>query len=103
MNEIKCPKCGNVFKVDEAGYADIVKQVRNHEFANDLREREELLKADKENAIQLVEERTKNALKGELANKEAEVAALKSDKILALTELKSQKDAELLDLRAQIH
>ena len=48
MREIKCPKCGEVFKVDEAGYADILKQVRDHEFNKELHEREELLKADKE-------------------------------------------------------
>ena len=32
MNELKCPKCGNVFKVDEADYGYIVNQVKNHEF-----------------------------------------------------------------------
>jgi hypothetical protein len=102
MNEIKCPKCGNVFKVDEAGYADIIKQVRDHEFAKELHDREELLRADKENAVKLVEEQTKNAVKDDLAKKEAEVASLKADKDLALARLESQKDAELANLRAQI-
>jgi hypothetical protein len=102
MNEIKCPKCGNVFKVDEAGYADIVKQVRDHEFATELHEREELLKADKENAVKLVEEQTKNALKDDLAEKAAEVAALRADKDLAIVELKAQKDAQLSDKEAQL-
>ena len=40
MNEIKCPECGKVFKVDESGFAGIVKQVRDHEFAEELRRRE---------------------------------------------------------------
>lgn len=102
MNEIKCPKCGNVFKVDEAGYADIVKQVRDHEFARELHEREALMKTDKENAVKLVEEQTKSALKDDLAKKEAEVAAMKAEKDLALARLQSQKDTELSDLRAQI-
>ena len=39
MNEIKCPHCGEVFKVDASGYADIVKQVRDAEFSHDLAER----------------------------------------------------------------
>ena len=39
MNEIKCPHCGEVFKVDASGYADIVKQVRDAEFSRDLDER----------------------------------------------------------------
>ncbi len=102
MNDIKCPKCGEVFKVDEAGYADIVKQVHDHEFEKELHEREELLKADKESAIKLVEEKTKNALKDDLAKKDAEVAALKADKELALTQVKSQKDSEIAELKAKV-
>ncbi|HSX34375.1 MAG TPA: DUF2130 domain-containing protein [Candidatus Saccharimonadales bacterium] len=113
MNEIKCPKCGNVFKVDEAGYADILKQVRDHEFAKELHEREQLLKADKENAIKLVEERTRSSLKDDLAKKEAEMAALKAEKDaeaaalkaakeLALSQLQSQKDNEVSQLQAKL-
>jgi ribosomal protein L14E/L6E/L27E len=82
-------KCGEVFKVDEAGYADIVKQVRDHEFEKEIHEREVLLKTDKENAVKLVEEKTKNALKDDLAKKDADVAALKAEKELALSQLKS--------------
>lgn len=113
MNEIKCPKCGNVFKVDEAGYADILKQVRDHEFAKELHEREQLLKADKENAVKLAEETTKSTLKEHLAKKEAEVAALKAEKEaetaalkaekeLALSELKSRQNAEISKLEAKL-
>ncbi len=102
MNDIKCPKCGVVFKVDEAGYANIVKQVHDHEFQKELQEREELSKTDKENAVKLAEEKTKNALKDDLAKKDTEFAALKAEKDLALTQLKSEKDAELSDLRAKI-
>lgn len=102
MKEIKCPKCGEVFKVDEAGYADIVKQVRDHEFANELHEREELLKTDKESAVRLAEEKAKNALKDEFAKKDAEVAALKAEKELALTQLEAEKDEELSELKAKL-
>lgn len=41
MNEIKCPHCGKVFQVDESGFADIVKQVRDSEFQRELQQREE--------------------------------------------------------------
>ena len=44
MNEIICPHCKKAFKVDEAGFAEILKQVRDHEFEKELREREEMLK-----------------------------------------------------------
>lgn len=102
MNGIKCPKCGEVFKVDQAGYADILKQVRDHEFEKELRDREELYKSDKEIAVKLIEEKTKNSLKEELARKDAEVAALKAEKELALEKLKAQKDAELSDLKSKL-
>lgn len=102
MNDIRCPKCGEVFKVDEAGYADIVKQVHDREFKKELHEREELLKADKESAIKLVEEKTKNALKDDLAKKDAKIAELKAEKDIALTQLKSNKDAELSELKSKI-
>jgi hypothetical protein len=102
MNEIKCPKCGNMFKVDEAGYADIVKQVRDHEFTSEIHEREALLRAEKDNAIKLVEEQTKSALKDDIAAKEAEIAALRADKELAIVELNSKKDAQLSDRDAQL-
>jgi hypothetical protein len=102
MNEIKCPKCGNVFKVDEAGYANIVKQVRDHEFAKELHEREELLRADKDNAVKLVEEKTKNSLREDVAKKETEIAALKAEKQLAIAELNSKRELELAELKAKL-
>ena len=91
MNEIICPHCKKAFKIDETGFADIVKQVRDHEFEQELREREVFQKADKESAVKLAEERAKNALKDELVEKET-----------ALTTLRFQKDAELADLKAKI-
>ena len=47
MQEIKCPKCGEVFQVDEAGYAAIVKQVRDKEFQKELAERQQQFLLDK--------------------------------------------------------
>jgi hypothetical protein len=49
MNEIVCPHCGKAFKIDEAGYADILKQVRDSEFEQQLHERLELAEQDKRN------------------------------------------------------
>ena len=61
MRQIKCPNCGQVFEIDQASYADIVKQVRDHEFMREIAEREDLLRTDKENAVQLAEQKTANA------------------------------------------
>ena len=55
MNEIRCPKCGEVFTIDEAGYAAIVKQVRDEEFKKEIQSREEMMRSDKEKAVKLAE------------------------------------------------
>ena len=100
-NEIKCPNCGQVFKVDESGFADIVKQIRDHEFEKELRERETLMQQDKENAVKLAEANTKNALQDDVAKKDAEIAELKAkieasgtDKTLAITEAVAKVEKE---------
>ena len=54
MNELKCPKCGTVFKIDESDYESIVRQIRNHEFEKELLEREKEFQKEKENAVALV-------------------------------------------------
>ena len=53
MNEITCPHCTKDFKIDEAGYADILKQVRDRDFEQQLNERLELAERDKNYAVQL--------------------------------------------------
>lgn len=99
MNEIICPHCLKPFKLDEAGYADIVKQVRNHEFEAELIRREQYLKKEKETAIQLTEERVKNSFSVALSEKEKELALLKSGKDQELNLLKAQKDQEISNLK----
>jgi len=101
MNEITCPHCTTPFKLDEAGYADILKQVRNHEFEDELKRREQYLKEEKETAIKLTEERVKNSFSVALSEKEKELALLKSGKEQELNLLKSQKGQELEALKSQ--
>jgi len=55
MHEIKCPHCSKAFKIDEAGYSDILKQVRDSDFEKQLHERLELAEKDKTIAIELAE------------------------------------------------
>lgn len=102
MNEIICPNCKKAFKIDEAGFADILKQVRDHEFNNELLERVEMLRVEKENAVKLAQANVKNELQAEAARKDAEIAELKSQKNLALAQLESKKDAELAELKAEL-
>ena len=78
MNEIICPHCGKAFKIDEAGYANILKQVRDSEFEKQLHERLELAEQDKKNAVELA--RSKDAGEFQKANtaKDTEIQGLKS-------------------------
>jgi len=103
MNEeIICPHCKKAFKVDEAGFADILKQVRDHEFERELIDRMEMMEKDKENAVKLAEANAKNELQADVAKKDTEIAGLRAEKDLALTRLESKKDAELSELRAKL-
>ena len=78
MQDIKCPHCGKVFKVDEAGFADILKQVRDHQFEKELHERLEIAEREKDSAVKLAESNLKNTLQEQLAKKESELAEMKS-------------------------
>ena len=78
MNEIICPHCHKAFKIDEAGYADILKQVRDHAFEEALQERLRLAEEDKRKAIELAEAKVTNKLEKDAAKKEAEIAQLKA-------------------------
>ena len=76
MNEIKCPKCNEVFKVDQAGFADILKQVKDSEFDRELKVRLDLAERDKLEAIKLAEAHLKNTQQAELAEKDKLLAEL---------------------------
>jgi hypothetical protein len=106
MNEIICPHCNRAFKIDEAGYADILKKVRNHEFEEEfeeeLKKRETFLAKDKENAILLTEERIKNSLQQTVNEKEQLIQNLKAEKERDELALQTKKDSELPELKAKL-
>ena len=60
MNDIMCPNCTKAFKVDEAGFADILKQVRDQQFETEIKQRLEVAEKDKKNAVQIAEAKLKN-------------------------------------------
>ena len=78
MHEIICPHCHKAFKIDEAGYADILKQVRDGDFEKQLHERLELAEREKQGAIALAEANVTNALQKTAAAKDTEIQALKA-------------------------
>jgi hypothetical protein len=78
MHEIICPHCQKAFKIDEAGYADIAKQVRDSEFELQLHERLELAEKEKLSAVELAKQKVGNELQKAAAFKDAEIQELKS-------------------------
>jgi hypothetical protein len=102
MNEIICPNCKKTFKVDEAGFADILKQVKDHKFEEELNTRLNLAEAEKLNAIKLAEANLKNSLQNELANKDKEIIQLKAKNERELTEQLTAKETLLNELKAKL-
>jgi hypothetical protein len=102
MNEIICPNCKKAFKVDEAGFADILKQVRDHQFEEELTNRLNLAEKDKENAVKLAEATLRNSLQEELLKKDSEIISLKAKSEKDLSEKLNAKESELAELKAKI-
>lgn len=76
MQEIRCPHCGKVFTVDEASYADIVKQVRDREFASEIEQREQLYRRERVAAVQHAEDALKARLQKETSERDSRIALL---------------------------
>ena len=102
MNEIICPNCKKAFKVDEAGFADIVKQVRDNQFEEELNNRLSLAEKEKESAVELAKANTKNSLQEELAKKDREIAELKANSKSELIEKLAAKDSVLAEFKSKI-
>ena len=78
MNEIKCPHCGGMFTIDEAGFAAILKQVRDAEFDKEVRRHEQLLATEKQQAVQLAVAEALGKAQGDAAVKEARIVELEA-------------------------
>lgn len=102
MNEIICPNCKKVFKVDEAGFADILKQVRDHRFEEELKQRLNLAEKEKESAVKLAEANLKNSFQENLAKKDIEIANLKAKSELELSEKLAKKESDIAELKSKI-
>ena len=79
MHDIKCPHCGKTFTIDEAGYADILNQVRDEAFDKALHERLELAEQEKLTAVELAETKLAGELEKKAAKKDAEIERLKAE------------------------
>ena len=109
MQEIKCPNCGQVFQVDESGYAQIVQQVRDREFARELDRRRQELADAKENDLTIARLEQERVYKEELSKLQREIERLSTllqgseiEKKLAVTEAVQKKEQELSAKSAEI-
>ena len=78
MNEINCPHCEKAFKIDEAGYADILKQVRDSEFDQQLHDRLALAEKDKQGAVELARSKVAAEMQNSAATKDSQIQELKA-------------------------
>lgn len=109
INEIRCPKCGEVFTIDENSYASIAKQVRDEEFNKELSSRERLFEAQKKAALDTEKarlnqerEQTVFALKQEIERLKSQISSSQKDTELTVSRAVAQKDRELADKNAEI-
>jgi len=109
MNEIICPSCKKTFKVDEAGFAEILKQVRDHQFEKELGSRLNLAEKEKSEALKLKEVQVENSFKDLISKKEKELSEFKSKldnaqtkTQLAVTEAKMEVEKERDNLKSQL-
>ncbi len=109
MQEIKCPNCGQVFQVDESGYAQIVQQVRDREFERELQKRGQALVEAKENDFKLEKMAQEKSFGDALAAREREIERLKAEaqsaeteRRLAVNEAVAEKDKVLAEKASEI-
>ena len=120
MNEIKCPHCGERFTIDEAGFAAILKQVRDAEFDKEVRRHEQLMASEKQQAVQLAVAEALAKAQGDAAQKEARIAELEArlqaeqreresqqrlahaERERALADAAAAKDARIVELEQRV-
>ena len=113
MHEISCPHCHKAFQIDEAGYASILKQVRDEAFESEIANRLQLAEDDKRNAVELAESKAANAARDDAVKKDSEIQQLRAqlDTVAtkqelavtqAVTDIKNKRDVEVAELKAVI-
>ena len=102
MKEIICPNCQKSFELNQAGYADISKQVRDHQFDEEITQRLKLADQEKQNAIQLALAESRNSFQEQLNFKDQQMSKLKADSDQLKLELLTKKDEEINALKAKI-
>ena len=99
---VKCPSCKEVFKVDDSVYTNIVKQVRDQQFQEELSSRLAIAENDKKSAVELAQQRIKNDYQQQLAQKQGELDLLTQKSRSDLIQEVSKKDDAIKSLEAKL-
>lgn len=102
MQEIKCPKCGEVFQVDESGYAAIVRQVRDDEFQKEIAQRERAFADQKRMAVDLAVEKARAEKENEIAQLKARLQNEGAQIDLAVEKARGEKENEIAQLKERL-
>ncbi len=102
MQEIKCPKCGEVFQVDESGYAAIVKQVRDKEFEKEILERQNIYQTERDSAVEIAVTKIESKKDKEISELQTKLKAEKADKQLEISKISSEKEKQLSQKELEI-
>ena len=102
MNEIKCPKCGEVFQIDGAGYAAIVKQVHDSEFDAEIKRRENELKKETDSAVELAVMKANESSAKRISELENEINTAKQTQNAKINEQVSRKEIEIANKESEI-
>ncbi len=102
MNEIKCPHCGQVFTVDESGYAALLNQVRDHEFQRELNERVSLAEKNREQDMALAVAKAEEELRAQIAQRDSQLATQTEQFRAETKELQLAAQSEKAELEKQL-
>ena len=100
--QITCPNCKEVFKVDDSVYTDIVKQVRDQQFQDELNNRLAIAEKEKQSAVKLTESELRNSFQQQLAQKDSEINDLKLKSKTELVDEVSKKEEQIRQLRSKL-
>ena len=100
--EVKCPNCKEVFKVDDSVYTDIVKQVRDQQFQEEIANRLAVAEREKQSAVELTESKMKGFYQDLLAKKDQEISNLRLKSKEELVDEVSKKEEQIRQLQSKL-
>jgi hypothetical protein len=102
MNDIICPNCKKAFRIDESGFADILKQIHDDQFEKELHDRLSVVEKEKQIAVEFAELKMRDLLQADLSRKEMDLAELRVEKEREIAELLAKKESEMAEMKSRI-